>query len=142
MELKGILRRIFYSFFVIFSGAMMAMCIFMLVFGGDTLLLTDVFAMFGIAVFASLAYLVFYSPKELSRWKILLRICIHFFLIVGVVFLTAFFTGWLSWWDITQMLVLAGLILGIYIAVGIREVYQTQLLAAQFNQKLKERYKE
>ena len=141
MDIKEITSRIFHSFFIIFSGSVLAMYVYSLIFGERTLELHNITALLVMTILGSLALFIFFSKKELSKRQMLIRQCIHLLTITGIMLSAASFMEWISWNEPIQVIVFAVLVITVYIMVVAANEYQHKKLADRLTQKLKERYK-
>jgi len=142
MDIKEILGRILNSFFVIFSGSVLAMYIFNLLFETENNVpLHNITALLIMTVLASLAYFIFYSTKELSRLQMHIRNLIHLLAILAIILSIATFMEWISWIEPIQVIVFVALVVAVYIMVLVIGEYQSKKLADRLTEKLKERYK-
>lgn len=89
MDLKTILKKMLYLYFVIYTGSMFATFFFCMAFYPDATFKISYFAwMMLLALLGDLPMLVFYSKKEPSRRSSMIRNMIHF-LLLEVVLMTA-----------------------------------------------------
>jgi peptidoglycan/LPS O-acetylase OafA/YrhL len=141
MSFDEIIARIRASFFVIFSGCVLASYAMSLIFGFATMYTRNVTAFLVMTVLAELAFFIFYAKRELSRRQLLVRFAIHLLAILGIMLSVAGFMGWISPDQPTTIAVFIGTVVAVYIMVGALGEYQSKKLAERLNQKLKERYK-
>jgi len=141
MNIKEITRLMSSTFFVIFSGSVLAMYTYSLIFGIDTLKLHNITALLIMTVLADLAYFIFYSNRELSKRQMHMRSIIHFITIMGILLFTASYMEWILWSEPIQVIVFVGLVTSIYVVVRVISDYQSKKLADKLTQKLRERYK-
>jgi len=142
MGIKEITREMVYSFFVIFSGSVLAMYVYLLIFGQNTVDIHHITALLVMTVLADLASFVFYSRKDLSKKQMFVRYVIHLAVIIGIMLSAATYLEWVRWHEPVQIIVFVGLVVAVYTIVMITDEYQNKKLADKLNQKLKERYKE
>jgi len=142
MGIKEITREMVYSFFVIFSGSVLAMYVYLLIFGQNTVDIHHITALLVMTVLADLASFVFYSRKDLSKKQMFVRYVIHLAVIIGIMLSAATYLEWVRWHEPVQIIVFVGLVVAVYTMVMIIDEYQNKKLADKLNQKLKERYKE
>jgi len=141
MDIKEIIERMFNSFFVIFTGSVLAMYVYSLTYGDGTLDVHNITALLGMTVLADLAYFIFYSKKELNKQQMLVRLFIHMLTITGIMLSVSGFMKWITWREPIQVIVFIGLVIVVYIMVALISEYQSKKLAERLTQKLKERYK-
>ena len=142
MDIKELIGRIHSSFFVIFSGSVLAMYVLGLLFEDEnTVPLHNITALLVMTVLASLAYFIFYSNKELSRRQMQLRHAIHMLTIMGIMLGAAFFMGWISWGEPLQTIAFVISVVAVYIMVVSVGEYQSKKLAGRLTEKLNERYR-
>lgn len=140
MDMKEIAPRVLYSFFIIFTCSLVAMCIFALFAGYRFIAITDLFVLLGLAILTSLAGFIFYSKKELSKRQMLIRNIIHFLLIQGIIFSAAFLVRWIFLHYPGRMVLLVVLVSIVYVVVYTMEGYKTKRLADRLTQKLHDYY--
>jgi hypothetical protein len=141
MDIKEIAGRMFHSFFVIFTGSVLAMYAYSLIFGESAVKLQNITALLVMTVLADLAYFIFYSRKELSRQQMLIRFGIHMVVITVIMLSVAGYMEWVSWDAPIQIILFTVLVIAVYVMVTAVSVYQSKKLADKLNEKLKERYK-
>jgi len=141
MDFKEIVRYMGYSFFSIFTGCVLARYVYALVSGRGTFGVHDITALLVMAVFSTLSYFIFYSKRELSRKQMLMRYIIHMSVIIGVMLMTASYMEWISWSKPIQIVVFAGVVVGVYIMVVVVNVLHDKKMADQMTQNLNERFK-
>ena len=141
MNFDEIIARIRASFFVIFSGSVLAMYVFNLILGDGTIRLHNITALLIMTVFAELAFFIFYAKRELNKRQLLARFAIHLLAILGIMLSVAGFMGWISWGEPASVLVFVGTVVVVYVMVSVISEHQSKKLAARMNDKLKERYK-
>jgi hypothetical protein len=141
MDIKEITRRMFYSFFVIFSGAVIAMYVYLLIYEGGTFDLHYITALLVMAVLGDLSFFIFYSKKELSRKQMLVRFAIHLPTVVGIMLCVAGFMDWIPWHEPVKVISFVALVIAVYVLVVVMGEYQSKKMADKLTQKLRERYK-
>jgi len=141
MDIKDIKRMMIQSFFVIFSGSVLASHINRLIFNAAEIGRHEVTALLILSILADLAYFIFYSKKDLSKKQMTIRYAFHFPAILGITLGTASFMEWISWNEPIEIIVFIGMVMLVYIMVIVVNLYQHKKLAIRMNQKLKERYK-
>jgi len=139
MGLQEIIKRIYHSFFAIWSLTSVAVCIIALIFGWETISVPLFFALFFIAFLTSLTYIVFYSKNELSIQQLVARLIIQFLLIMGLVLAVGIFAGWITRIHPIYTIVTIVTTLIIFAMVTAFEMFQTWRLADKLNLKLQER---
>jgi len=141
MGIKEIAGRMLSSFFVIFSGSVLAMYAFNLIFGDDTIPLHNITALLVMTVLGSLAFFIFYSRKELGRRQMFIRFGVHLLAIIGIMLSVAFYVEWVVLGEPVTVAVFVGLVAAVYVMVTAIEVYRSKKLADKLTMKLRERYK-
>ncbi|MCL2377609.1 MAG: hypothetical protein FWC77_00625 [Defluviitaleaceae bacterium] len=139
MELQEIIKRIYHTFFAVWSLIGVTICIFALVFRWQVIATEFFFALFFVAFLTSLTYIVFYSKKELDLRQLIIRLVIQFILVMGIVLTVGYFVGWISRQYPVYAVATVIATLVIFIAITAFELYQTWRLADILNLKLKER---
>jgi len=143
MGFREIKQGMIRSFIIVFTCSMLAMSSFIMIFEGDAAYISDnIIGVLLLSILTTLAYLILYSKKELSKKQMLLRNTIHFVVVATIMMSGANVLGWVSLREPSQFIFFVCLFIGIYILVTIIELQQYNKLANQLNQKLKERYKD
>ena len=142
MGLREVLQGMIRSFFVIFSCAVLAIYLFVMLFLKEGIHVNDITGALVLTILANLAYFILYSKKELSKKQIFLRNIIHFVVVATIIMLGANFLGWLSPRNPGKSIFFVCVFIFIYTLVTVIEFRQLKKLANQLNQKLQERYKE
>jgi len=141
MDLKEIKRQIIHSFFVIFSGSVLSMYVYTLLFGDGILEVHYITALLVMTVLADLTCFIFYSKKELTRKQLLIRFAIHLPIIMGIMLSAASYMEWILWSEPVEIIVFIALVVAVYIMVVAISEYRLKKLADKLTEKLKERYK-
>ena len=143
MGFREIKQGMIRSFLIVFTCSMLAMSSFVMIFEGDAGYISDnIIGVLLLSILTTLAYLILYSKKELSKKHMLLRNTIHFVVVATIMLSGANVLGWVSLREPSQFIFFVCLFIGIYILVTIIELQQYKKLANQLNQKLQERYKD
>jgi len=127
---------------IAFTGSMVCMYIYLLVFRIEVIHVHHLTAAFAMNILLSLTQLIFLSKRELSRRQMFVRNCIHFVICLAVTLTIATFMGWVMWSQPISIVVFAGMVMFIYGLMSLRELYQSKKLADKLNEKLKEKYSE
>jgi len=141
MDIKETAKDILDSFFIIFTCATLGMVIYVHILGLNFVPLRDIVACLVSSILTSLAGIILFSSKEPKRLEMLVRHCIHLFVIVIISLSVASYMGWILWSIPITVIRFMGLIIGIYITVHAIIFYESKKLANKLNEKLKERYK-
>lgn len=141
MDFKEIRKYMLNSFFVIFSGSVLAMYANRLIFGNVEMHVHDITALLVLTVFCDLGYIFHYSRRELSRKQIHARRVVHLVYVLAVVVSVAIFMGWVTLAEPLTIFVLVSSIIAVYVLVGAVDIYRSKKIADKLNVKLKERYK-
>jgi len=139
MGLKEIVKRIYHTFFAVWSLMCIIVCLFALFLELETIPADFLFALFFLAFLSSLTYIVFYSKNELTLRQLIIRFAIQFLLVLAIVLSVGYIIGWVGPKYPIQSFAIVASTLVIYIAVTVFELYQTWTLADKLNMKLKER---
>jgi len=139
MDLHEIMKRIYRSFFVIWSLISLAVCLFALIFDWDFIIVDFFLALFFVAFLTSLTYLVFYSRVELSIRQLVIRTFAQFILVLGIAMAVGYYVGWITPHFPVYTITTVVSVLVIFIAVTALEMFLTWRLADKLNIKLKER---
>jgi len=142
MGLKEIVRRMLYSFFVIFSGSVLAMYAYLLIFSQDIEdVKTTITALLVMSILGDLTYFIFYSQKDLNREQMRVRYIMHLFATIVIMLSVATYMQWVLWSEPVQIVVFVGLVVTVYVVVVLVSEYQNKKLADRLTRILKERYK-
>jgi len=141
MDIKEILKRRIQSFLVVFGSSVIAMYVYLLIFGIFEIDTHNITALLISSVLIDSTPLIFYSKKELSRSQMFVRYVVHLIVILVILLSMATFMTWIKWSEPMQILVFLGLIAVVYLAVMASGMYKSKKLADRLNQKLKERFK-
>jgi len=139
MGLREIVKRIYHTFFAIWSLIGVMLCIFAFIFNWRVVFVEFIFALFFVAFLSSLTYIVFYSKNELTVRQLVIRLIMQFLLIMGIVLTVGYFDEWVGIGYPLQTAAIIMSVLIIFTAVTAFEMYQTWRLADKLNLKLQER---
>jgi cation transport ATPase len=142
MNLNEIFKNIFNSFFVIFTGAVLSMYAFLLIFGVNELSVHYITAVLVMTVLGSLAYFIFYSKSELTRKQMAIRHAIHLAAILAIMLGVASTTMRISLREPAQLFVFIASVIAVYAVVMLTNIYRNKKLADKMNEKLREKYKD
>ena len=142
MGLNELVQRMFFLFFVVLSGLLIASYVFLLLFGHDTLRVSDIAALIVLSVGINLGAFVFYSKRELKKSEMLLRYTVHLILVVGTTLTTAFHMNWISWQEPLRIFVFALLMTMVYVGSNAVEMLRSKRLASDLNQKMGEHFQD
>jgi len=142
MDLHDILKRVYRSFFVIWSLISLNVCIYALIFRWETIIVDLFFALFFVAFLTSLTYAVHYSRRELTIRQYILRSVVQFFVIMAIVLGVGYYVGWVTRLHPIYTVATVISVVVIFIAVAVLEMFQTRRLADKLNLKLQERSEE
>jgi hypothetical protein len=140
MGVKEIATFMYRSFFIIFTGSVLSMYVFNLIFGDGVIMLHNITALLVMTILAELAFFIFYSKKELSRRRMSVRYIVHMFVILGIMLSTATFMEWILWSEPLHIIVFVALVVAVYVSVFSFNHFWHKKLADKLNEKLKERY--
>jgi len=139
MDLHDILKRIYRSFFVIWSLISLKVCIYALIFRWQTIIVDLFFALFFVAFLTSLTYAVHYSKNELTLRQYVVRSVVQFFIIMVIVLGVGYFVGWVTLLYPIYTVATVISVVVIFVAVAVLEMFKTRRLADKLNIKLQER---
>ena len=142
MGLNELMRRMFFLFFVVLSGLLIASYLFLLLFGHDTLRVSDIAALIVLSIGINLGAFVFYSKRELKKSEMLLRQTAHLILVVGITLATAFYMNWVSWQEPLRIFVFTLLMTLVYVGSNAVEIFRSKRLVSDLNQKIGEHFQE
>jgi hypothetical protein len=113
MELKQILKKMFYGYFIIYTGAMFGTYVFCMIFDRDVSFGVSYFAWMALfSLVGDLPSLVFCSTKELTKHQWIVRVIIHFILLEVILLIMA---RWLDLYStLVEGILFAGIIFVIY----------------------------
>ncbi|MCL2405713.1 MAG: hypothetical protein FWC92_09245 [Defluviitaleaceae bacterium] len=136
MGLKEIVKRMYYTFFAIWSLMGIMVCVMSIIFGWQVIIVEFLYSLFFVAFLSSLTYIVFYSKKELNIRQLIGRIIMQFLLVLAIVLIVGHFMEWIGYGHTAAIFIS---VFVIYFTVIILEMYQTWRIADSLNTKLRER---
>ena len=142
MGLNELLQRMFFLFFVVLSGLLIASYLFLILFGHDTLRVSDIAALIVLSIGINLGAFVFYSKRELKKSEMLLRQTAHLILVVGITLATAFYMNWVSWQEPLRIFVFTLLMTLVYVGSNVVEIFRSKKLVSDLNQKIGEHFQD
>ena len=142
MGLNELLQRMFFLFFVVLSGLLIASYLFLILFGHDTLRVSNIAALIVLSIGINLGAFVFYSKRELKKSEMLLRQTAHLILVVGITLATAFYMNWVSWQEPLRIFVFTLLMTLVYVGSNAVEIFRSKRLASDLNQKIGEHFQD
>ena len=141
MRLKELLKYMFHSFFIITTGIVFSMYVFCLIFSPQATFSVAVFGVILLSAFVTnLPMLIYYSPKELPKEKMLIRIILHFFVLLAILLVLSQLWDWVDFSKPSEIVVYILLVLVVYTTVQLITAYREKKLATSLNKKLKQRY--
>jgi len=141
MDLREIIGRLSNTFFVTFFWIMLAMTMFLRYFGASSVSMNDIYTVIALSALTTIAELVLYSKRELTKLDLLVRHLIHLAIAIMIVLAVANFRGWMSIREPMHVLIFTGIILVVHVVVTLIQFYQTARSADLIAKKLRERYK-
>ena len=142
MGLNELLQRMFFLFFVVLSGLLIASYLFLIIFGHDTLRVSNIAALIVLSIGINLGAFVFYSKRELKKSEMLLRQTAHLILVVGITLATAFYMNWVSWQEPLRIFVFTLLMTLVYVGSNVVEIFRSKKLVSDLNQKIGEHFQD
>jgi len=142
MGLNELLQRMFFLFFVVLSGLLIASYLFLILFGHDTLRVSIIAALIVLSIGINLGAFVFYSKRELKKSEMLLRQTAHLILVVGITLATAFYMNWVSWQEPLRIFVFTLLMTLVYVGSNVVEIFRSKKLVSDLNQKIGEHFQD
>jgi len=142
MGLNELLQRMFFLFFVVLSGLLIASYLFLILFGHDTLRVSNIAALIVLSIGINLGAFVFYSKRELKKSEMLLRQTAHLILVVGITLATAFYMNWVSWQEPLRIFVFTLLMTLVYVGSNVVEIFRSKKLVSDLNQKIGEHFQD
>ena len=95
MNAKELMKRMMYSFFIIFCSAMIAAYFVIQIFAdGDVLSIRGITSLLVITILTNLTHLILYSKKQLSATQLVFRYLIVAFLVVTIVVAVITYFDW------------------------------------------------
>ena len=89
---------------------------------------------------STLPFIIFYSPKELSKRRMLVRMAAHSLVLLSILLFFAQLWDWISLNNPKEVVVFILSILVIYIVVFATNSFRDKKLADKLNEKLQKRY--
>ena len=140
MNGHDLVRTMVRMLFLITTGVVISMYFFCLLFAPDaSFSLSDIGRILLMSVAGDLPFVVFYSKKELSKRKLLVRQAIHIPILLTVLLCFAFRWEWVSIHNAKQIAVFVVLVLVVYAAVDLAVSLKDKKLTEKLNSRLKER---
>ena len=142
MSVSEIIGKMKRSFFVIYGGTNLGLCIFILTLARRGVLATDIYGILIFSLLSCLSYFVFYSKEDLFGKRMFIRIGLNFVINLALLLSAATYFGWLTWltWRVAiDVILFVFIFIVIYVAVAYRELYEVKKLADEINEKLHER---
>ncbi len=140
MPLRDLLKQMCKDYFAITTGVLFCEVTFCILFMPEAIFTVKElgYVLLAGGLYA-LPHLAFYSKQELGKNRWLVRMILHFILLEATVIGSAHFLfHWLEEWDITQHVVMAGMILLVYLVVILTGWKKDQHSAGKINQRLQE----
>ena len=140
MNIRDIGKRITFTFFRAWGISWFILLIVGLLSRWQALHFEVFYTVLIISVLASLTYIVLYSKKGLIGKQIIIRFCIQFLLVVGIVVAVPYLMGIfnITYFSITTLVIIS---IAAYFAVALYEWFAFLRLANKINEKLKEHFK-
>ena len=141
MSLDELLKAMLRSFFVITAGIVTSIYVFCLIFNPEAVFsVDDIGRILIMALVGDLPFIIFYSPKELSKRRMLVRMAAHSLVLLSILLFFAQLWDWISLNNPKEVVVFILSILVIYIAVFAANSFRDKKLADKLNEKLQKRY--
>ncbi|MCL2409739.1 MAG: DUF3021 domain-containing protein [Oscillospiraceae bacterium] len=144
MDRKEIIKQKIVSIFVIFSGSIFAMYLYMLFAGTRSACIHFIPVMFALSLLIELSTSILYRlclKKELSNKKMLVCMFIHMIVVILLVLSAEKFMEWVFEVYINSYIMI-GMTIVIYSIIVLLGLHQNVKLTNMLNKKLTERYKE
>lgn len=143
MNAEELSYKMISSFFTITTGIVVSMYVFCLIFYPNAhLTLSDIGRILLMAASSDLTQVVYFSPKELDKKQIQIRMALHIVLLEAVLLYFASSWGWVLISSVGQVTVFLLAVLIVYIAIVFFNRKRDSKLSDQLNDRLKQRYKE
>ena len=139
MSIKEIVNKMRRSFFIIYGGMNIGMCIFLLTLARRGVYAADIFGMFVLSLLSCLTYFIFYSKEDLVGRQMFIRVGFNFVANLVLLLTGATYFGWISWRVAGDVILLVLIFIVVYVAVVYRELYAVRKLTDEVNQRLQER---
>lgn len=137
MTLKEMLMTMLRSFFIIITGEIVAVWLFCTALVPEALFTVDFLSQMLLLTLACVAlFVVFYSPKELGKVQVRIRMAIHLALLITIVLSLLIVWGWIEP-CVPHVLAAVGLVLLVYACVTCTVFYRDRQTAMKFNEVLK-----
>jgi hypothetical protein len=141
MRIEELIKVMLRSFFVITTGIVVSIYVFCLIFTPEAVFtLGDIGRILLMALASDLAYVIYYSPRELGRKQMFLRMAVHFPVLLAILLYFAQLWAWISLKDPKEVAVFILLVIGVYAVVFTAAAHKDKMLADKLNESLKRRY--
>jgi diguanylate cyclase (GGDEF)-like protein len=131
MGIRELAKRMFFSFFIIFSGAVLSMYVFLMIMGANLFPVRFLTMLILIAFVTNLTQLILYSKNKLSKKQLFLRYALIALMVVSIVISSAVYMEWI-YWNFSDILLMATLVGGVTTVVLVFVSRQEQLEGAAF----------
>ena len=139
MSVKEIISKMRRSFFIIYGGFNIGMCIFLLTLARRGVFVSDVLGILVLSLLSCLSYFVFYSKNDLMGKQMFIRVGFNFAVNLVLLLTGATHFGWIVWRMPGDWILFTLIFIVVYVAVLYRELYEVRKLTDEINQKLQER---
>ena len=139
MSVKEIVNKMLRSFFIIYGGMNIGMCIFLLTLARRGVYSADIFGMLVLSLLSCLTYFLFYSKEDLVGKQMFIRVGLNFVTNLVLLLTGARYFGWIAWREPGDLILFVLIFAVVYVAVVYRELYAVRKLTNEVNQKLQER---
>jgi len=137
---EEIRERMLFIFVTVFMCSVIATAIFSLIFHDGLLSSMTVFEQLLIAALISLTCFVLYSQRQLGKWQMFVRYFIHMLIVVVVMSGAAILFEWGPSWNPALWPGFMGIVVLVYLAVVLLNLWYSNRLAIKFTNRLKDRY--
>jgi len=141
MNIEQIFRHMARNFFIVLGASLISMWLFHIKRNENAIEMHNVLTLLIQSVILTLGYFMFYSEKELSKNKMIIRLIINFIFVVTTVLIIGFIKEWYNWSMPLSIFKVILCIVIIYGLVVLSDVINSKVLANSLNRIIKEHKK-
>lgn len=142
MNFETLLKEMARAFLIIVTGIVAGNYAISLIFTPDAFFPVSHFGRILLcALLSDFPYIIFYSPKELSKRQMFIRHVIHGIVLLAVLLIMASIWNWIDFGNPFEMAIYLLVIAAIYVVVYASSYFADKKTADKLNEGLRERYK-
>jgi len=141
MNIEQIFKHMARNFFIVLGASLISMWLFHIKRNENAIEMHNVLTLLIQSVILTLGYFMFYSEKELSKNKMIIRLIINFIFVVTTVLIIGFIKEWYNWSMPLSIFKVILCIVIIYGLVVLSDVINSKILANSLNRIIKEHKK-